>query len=81
MVEPLSRNPLDMGFQKALMTPKVGSSDSVLQFTMADIMQIDSGELDNQPKAYHESISDFKSCCAIVAGCALDPWFLNLHNP
>ena len=31
MVDSLSRNPLDTVVEKALMTPKVASSDSVLQ--------------------------------------------------
>lgn len=42
------------------MTPNVASSDSILQFMAYDIMQIDHGELDDQLRAYHESIVDFK---------------------
>ena len=41
MVDPISRNLLDMGVQKALMTPKVVSSGLVLQLVGANPMQED----------------------------------------
>ena len=62
------------------MTPKVVSSDSVLQFVATDIMWRNPILLDNQPKGYHEFDSDPKSYHAIVAWHVLDPWFSNPNN-
>ena len=80
MVDPFSTYLLNTGVQKGLMTPKVASSGSILQLVATDTMRGDLGELDNQPKGYHEFVSDSKLCHTIIAKHALDPWFSNMHN-
>lgn len=60
MVNTLSRNPLDTVVQKALTTPKIASSDSVLQLVAADIMQRDPREPNNQAKGYLEFVNDYR---------------------
>ena len=62
MVDPLSRNLQGTGVQKALMTPKVASSDLVLQLATANTMQGNYGEPNNKPKGYPEFVSDSKFC-------------------
>ena len=80
MVVPLSRNPLDTGIQNALMTPNIVSIDSVLQLVLANNMQGDPRELDNQPKGYSNFVSISNLYHTIIVGYAIDPWFSNLHN-
>jgi hypothetical protein len=42
------------------MIPMITSSDLVIRFKVANIMQVNPGELHNEAKAYHESINDLK---------------------
>ena len=66
MVDPSNRYMLNTGVQKALMTPKEASSDSVLQLVVANTMQRDPGKPNNQPKEYHEFVSDSKLYHTII---------------
>jgi len=80
MADPMSRNPLDMGGQKALMAPKVAPSNLILQMVAVDAMRRDPGQQDNDVKGYLEFASDQKLYQTIIAGYTLDPWFSNPHN-
>ena len=80
MADPLSRNLLDPGNQKALMAPWSTPSTSVLQMVAADVRRSDPGERDNNPKGYPEFVSDQKLYQTIIAGYALDHWFSNPYN-
>lgn len=72
MVDFLSRIVLDMGVQKASMTPKATSSNLILQLVVVDTMQGNLEEPNNHPKGYHEFVSDHKLYHPIVARYALD---------
>lgn len=80
MVHPSNRLMLNTVVQKALMTPKGASSDLVLQLVVANTMQRDLGESNNQPKGYLEFVScnlrDILSNCklyhTIILEFALD---------
>ena len=76
----MSRNPLDIVVQKALMTPKVVLSDLVLLLVVADTLQGDPYELNNQPKEYRLFVSDFRLYHIIIVGYALEFWFSNPHK-
>ena len=80
MVHPSNRLMLNTVVQKALMTPKGASSDLVLQLVVANTMQRDLGETNNQPKGYLEFVNcnlrDILSNCklyhTIILEFALD---------
>lgn len=75
MVNYLSRSPLDIVAQNALLIPKVALSDSILQLVTTDTIQGDPRKLDNQPKEHHKLVTNSKLYHVIIARFALRPWF------